>query len=189
MERLHEGFESAISTDEVHPLLRIAAYVFDFLMIHPFQDGNGRMARLITLWLLYHAGYGVGRYVSLERLISETRETYYESLAASTEGWHESRHDIWPWTRYLLAILTRAYDEFETQLETVSGRGSKTRAVLDFIRSSVSEEVTIADIRSATPSVSDPQIRKVLNDLRDRRVIERIGAGRGARWRRLTQDF
>jgi Fic family protein len=191
MEELHERFDEAMARGEHHPLLLLAAYVFDFLMIHPFQDGNGRMARLLTLLRLYHDGYQVGRYISLERLINDSRETYYDSLGSSTGGWHESQHDIWPWARYLLGILIAAYKEFEGRLELVGHRGAKTEAIKQFIRSSLAEEFTLDDIRKATPAVSDAQIRKVLGELKtaDSPAVERVSSGRYARWRRLRDDF
>jgi Fic family protein len=191
MEELHRRYDEAVQRDEHHPLLLLAAYVFDFLMIHPFQDGNGRMARLITLLLLYHRGYGVGRYVSLEKLINDTRETYYDALHASTDGWHDSEHDIWPWTRYLLGILTAAYKEFDERLETVGHRGAKTQAVKEFVRKSLSDTFSFEDIRQGTPAASDALIRKVLNELRDAEppAVERLTMGRNAQWRRLRDDF
>jgi Fic family protein len=191
MPQLEDLYQRAVSADGHHRLLLLAAYVLDFLMIHPFQDGNGRMSRLITLLLLYHDGYEVGRYVSLEKLINDSRATYYEALAGSTDGWNESKHDIWPWTRYLLGILTASYKEFETRLETVGTKGSKTRAIKRFIRSSVSDTFTFDDIRQATPAVSDSQIRKVLEELKNTSPpsVEALSRGPGARWRRLRDDF
>jgi Fic family protein len=91
----------------------VAALVFDFLCIHPFRDGNGRISRLLTLLALYQHGYEVGRYVSLERLIEESRGEYYDVLHRSSEGWHEGRHDLVPWLSFFLAILKRAYRELD----------------------------------------------------------------------------
>lgn len=191
MEELHRRYEEARRLEEHHALLLLAAYVFDFLMIHPFQDGNGRMARLITLLLLYHGGYSVGRYVSLEKLINDSRESYYDALQASTTGWHDSEHDIWPWTRYFLGILIAAYKQFEERLAMVGHRGAKTEAVKEFVRKSVSESFSFDDIRQGTPAASDALIRKVLDDLKraEPPVVERLTMGRNAQWRRLRDDF
>ena len=190
MEELNARYASEVDRGVVHPLLLVGSYVFDFLVIHPFADGNGRMSRLLTLWLLYRRGYEVGRFISLERFIADTKETYYEALAASTEGWHEERHDILPWLRYFVGILMAGYAEFERQTAgAVGGRGAKTEAVKQFIRASASDEFSIADIRRAAPVVSDALIRKVLYDLRDSGVVRAGGRGRGARWRRLRNDF
>jgi Fic family protein len=188
MEELHERFLAARDAGEHHPLLLIGCYVFDFLAIHPFLDGNGRMARLLTLLLLYQSGYDVGRYVSLERLINEARDSYYDALQAAGHGWHEGEHTIGPWLEYLLGILTAAYREFEARVGLLAeGRGAKTAAIEQFIRTRVADEFTIADVRDAALGASDSLIGKVLSRLRDEGVIEPLGTGRSARWRRLAE--
>ncbi len=111
MQDLHSELTRALQAGTYSPLLLCAAYVLDFTVIHPFRDGNGRMSRLITLWLLYIVGHDVGRYISIEQLIDNSRETYYEALRRSTEGWHDSEHDLEPWTSYFLGILLAAYRE------------------------------------------------------------------------------
>ncbi len=185
MAELHERFATAVASGEHHPLLLIGCYVFDFLAIHPFNDGNGRMSRLLTLLALYQAGYDVGRYVSLERLIDDTRETYYEALQAAGHGWHEDRHDIGPWLHYFVGILNAAYKELSASAESVSGRGSKREAIRRFVELSLAEEFTVADVRAAVPASSNSYISKTLAHLRDEGLIEPVGAGRGARWRRV----
>ena len=189
MAELHERFADALAASEDHPLLLIGAYVFDFLAIHPFRDGNGRMARLLTLLALYQSGYEVGRFISLERLINDSKETYYDALEASGYGWHDDAHDIKPWLNYFLGIMTAAYNEFETRVGTVAGKGAKAEAVKQFIRSSLSEEFAVADVRHAAAGISQSHLSKMLTKLRDDGVIESVGAGRGARWRRLKTDF
>jgi Fic family protein len=189
MEELHDRFEAAWNADEHHRLLLIGAYVFDFLMIHPFQDGNGRMSRLLTLLLLYQAEYEVGRFISLEKLINDSRETYYDSLRRSTPQWREGQHDVWPWTNYFLGVLIAAYKEFEARVGVVTGRGSKAELVKQFIRSSVKTTFTFDEVRQAAPGVSDVYIGKLLRGLRDDGVLSSSGSGRGARWTRLTTDF
>jgi len=187
MEELHERFLTAREAGQHHPLLLVGAYVFDFLAIHPFRDGNGRMARLLTLLLLYQSGYDVGRFISLERLVSETRETYYESLQAAGHGWHEDEHDIWPWLEYLLGVLLAAYGEFERRVGLLGeGRGAKSAAIETFVRSGLASAFTIADVRDAVPGASDSLIGKVLTRLRDAGAIEPVGRGRSAHWRRRS---
>jgi Fic family protein len=187
MEELHERFLAAREAGEHHPLLLIGCYVFDFLAIHPFRDGNGRMARLLTLLLLYQSGYGVGRFISLERLVSDSRESYYDALQAAGRGWHDGEHDIWPWLEYLLGIMLAAYREFEQQVGVLGdGRGAKSAAIETFVRSALSDEFTIAQVREAAVGASDSLIGKVLARLRDEGVIESLGTGRSARWRRLV---
>jgi Fic family protein len=183
MRELHEHFATERESGEHHPLLLIGCYVFDFLAIHPFIDGNGRMSRLLTLLLLYQAGYDVGRFISLERLVDDTRETYYDALRAAGHGWHEDEHDIRPWLRYFLGILTAAYREL--QETAVIGRGSKREAIRQFIDRSTSNEFTVADVRRAIPAASQSYISKTLARLRDESIIEPVGVGRNARWRRL----
>jgi Fic family protein len=185
MNELHDRFAVALASGEHHPLLLVGCYVFDFLAIHPFRDGNGRISRLITLLLLYQAGYEVGRFISLERLVEDSRETYYDALQAAGHGWHEDEHDIKPWLNYFLAILTAAYNELEGRVGTVSGRGSKRAAIVQFIRSSTVASFTFADVRDAVPAASQSYISKTLTKLRDEGTIEPIGAGRNARWRRV----
>jgi Fic family protein len=190
MRELGERYLAELDRAVYHPLLLVGSYVFDFLVIHPFADGNGRMSRLVTLMLLYQRGYEVGRYISLEQLIAETKETYYEALASSTAGWHEEQHDILPWLRYFVGILLGAYDRFEQRTAgVVGGRGAKTQAIKQFIRSSASEEFSIDDVRRAAPVAGDALIRKVLHDLRDAGAVQAQGRGRSARWRRLHTDF
>lgn len=185
MEELHERFAAARDSGEHHPLLLIGCYVFDFLAIHPFRDGNGRLSRLLTLLLLYQAGYDVGRFVSLERLVDDTRETYYDALQAAGRGWHEDEHDVGPWLRYFLGILTAAARELGGSVGTVAGRGSKREAIRRYIDLSIADEFTIADIRRAVPTASQSYINKTLTRLRGEGVIEPVGVGRNARWRRL----
>ena len=189
MRELHQRFDQASATAEYHPLLLLAAYVFDFLMIHPFQDGNGRMSRLITSLLLFHAGFEVGRYVGWEKLIEDSRETYYEALSRSTTGWHDGAHDLFPWLSYFLSILIAAYQQLEERVDLGSGRGSKTAAVEHFVRTNLSDVFTIADVRKVAPHVGDQMIGNILRRLKAEGVLSAEGAGRGASWRRLRRDF
>jgi Fic family protein len=189
MDELHDHLDSAWRTDQNHRLLLAAAYVFDFLMIHPFQDGNGRLSRLLTLLLLYHGGYEVGRFVSIEKLIGDSRTTYYESLQRSTPGWRDGEHDVWPWTNYFLGVLVAASKEFEARVGALGGRGSKAELVKQFIRSSIKDTFTFDDVRKAAPGVSDVYIGKILRRLRDEGALSSSGTGRGARWTRLNSDI
>jgi len=115
VEELCLVYRHAVNQGIAPPLVSVAALIFDFLCIHPFRDGNGRVSRLLTLLALYQHGYEVGRYISLERLIEETRGDYYDVLRRSSEGWHEGRHDLLPWLNYFLAVLKRAYRELEAR--------------------------------------------------------------------------
>ncbi len=187
MDDLHRGFHAAQGS---YPdLLLAAAYVLDFLVIHPFRDGNGRMSRLITLWLLYLGGHDVGRFISVEKVIEASKETYYGALAKSTVGWHDDEHDLMPWASYFLGVLAAVYDEFESRTEVATSRGNKRVLVESFVRSSLSPRFTVGDVRDAAPGVSDVYIRRVLNDLKKEGAIEPSGRGAAAFWTRLRDDF
>jgi Fic family protein len=185
IEQLCLGYRHATDQDLLPPLLAVANLVFDFLCIHPFRDGNGRVSRLLSLLLLYHHGFRVGRYVSLERLIEDSKESYYEALKRSSEGWHEGRHDLVPWWSYFVGILRSAYREFEERVGTVRApRGAKTetvrRAILAF-----PGEFRISDVERACPGVSRDMIRLVLRALQEEKRIVCLGRGRSAKWRRI----
>lgn len=170
--------------DLIDPLVLTALYVLDFLCIHPFLDGNGRMARLMTLLSLYQQGYEVGRYVSLERVIEESKESYYETLYTSSQGWHESQHDPMPWIDYFLSTILAAYKEFEERAGTMAnGHGSKTEMVMSAINSFIGN-FTIGDIEENCPTVSRDMIRHVLNQLKEEGTVENLSKGRYAQWRK-----
>jgi Fic family protein len=165
-------------------LLLIHAFIFDFLCIHPFTDGNGRVSRLLMVLMLHRAGYDVSRYISLERLIEDSKESYYEVLNRASEKWHESRHRIIPWWEYSLGVLIAAYKELESRVAVVrSSRGSKTAWVREAI-AHLPAEFTIAEVARACPGVSRPMIRVVLELLRHEGSIEVLSTGRGASWRK-----
>jgi Fic family protein len=189
MDELHERFAAAVAEGRHSRLLLAGAYVFDFLMIHPFNDGNGRMSRLLTLLLLYQAGHDIGRFVSLERLIEKSKETYYESLQVSTAGWDRGEHDIWPWLDYFLGILIAAYRQLEEYAaELGEGRGSKAARIRNFVRMRIADTFTSREVQEALPDVGADHIRAELRKLRDAGAVESPGPGR-KQWRRLRSDF
>ncbi len=184
MRTLHDQYEMLLRQDDWDPLLLIPFYVLDFLCIHPFLDGNGRMARLLTVLALYHQGYEVGRYISLERVIEQSKESYYDTLYVSSQGWHEGQHNVWPWAEYFLSVMLASYEEFERRVGMVSsGPGSKTGMVLSTI-SGFLGDFSISNIEKACPTVSRDMIRHVLFKERDAGRIVSIGKGRGAKWRK-----
>ncbi|HVS65112.1 MAG TPA: Fic family protein [Thermoanaerobaculia bacterium] len=182
MENLVAGTKSAL--DRGHdPILVLPLAVLDFLCIHPFADGNGRVARLVTLLLLYKAGYQVGRYISLERLVEDSKQTYYETLDRSSQGWHEDQHDPLPWCRYLWGVLLRAYDEYELRVGQLgTGRGAKSEQVRAAVRRKV-VPFKMSELERDCPGISRDSIRHVLRQMRDEGEVVVEGAGRGARWR------
>jgi len=152
--------------------------------IHPFRDGNGRVSRLLTLLVLYQHGYEVGRYINLERLMEESREDYYEVLRRSSEHWHEGRHDLLPWLNYFLAILRRAYREFEDRVGQVkTPRGTKTGLVETAVEA-FPGEFTLSDLERACPGVSRDMVRRVLRALQKAGQVVCLGRGPGATWRK-----
>jgi Fic family protein len=187
MDELVARTNTALRDNETHPLLIVAAYALDLLCIHPFADGNGRVARLATTHLLQRSGYGVGKYVSVEQLIYETRDEHYQALAASTTGWFDDgQHTVWPWADYLLGRLDAAYTRFGTRVAAVTGGGTKQDRVRDFVLLHAPTPFTIADIRRSVPGISDNTIRLVLAELRDQRLIANDGTGRSASWHRFV---
>jgi Fic family protein len=163
-----------------------AMFVLDFLSIHPFSDGNGRMARLITLWALYQGGFEVGRYISLEKLVEQTKDQYYKTLQQSSQGWHEGNHDVIPWLEYYLTIILRAYQKFEENVGNIStkSRGWKKKKIESVIESFV-VDFTISDLLEKCPGIARPTITRTLNELSRQGIIECVERGRNARWRKL----
>jgi Fic family protein len=176
-----QSFENGFLESQAIPL--IPAYVLDFLCIHPFTDANGRMARLLTLLLLYQAGYGVGRYISLEYLIEDQREGYYSSLYQSSGQWHEGKHNLLPWLEYFLGVvLLGAYREFERRTgDLATAHGAKSESVLVAINK-LPVRFRYAELARACPNVSRPTIKRVLGQLRKDGKIECVKAGRDAIW-------
>ena len=175
-------YRHALDQDNIPPLFAIAGLALDFLCIHPFRDGNGRVSRLLTLLALYQNGYEVGRYVSLERMVEESREDYYEGLHQSSQGWHEGKHDLTPWFNFLLAIIRRSYVAFETRAGQVRApRGAKAELVLAAIREQPGA-FRLADIERACPGVGREWIRSLLAELKATGKVSCRGKGPAARW-------
>jgi Fic family protein len=184
MGELHQGLNALWAEGGIDKLLLIPAYVLDFLCVHPFSDGNGRMARLLTLLLLYRADIGVGRFISLEKIVEDTKESYYEALYRSSQGWHEGQHDLLPWIEYFLGVLVAAYREFVERVDTLgAARGAKTEMVLLAIRH-LPREFRMVDVERMCPTVTRDMIRVVINKLKKTGELERVGEGRGAVWRK-----
>ncbi|MBC8551451.1 MAG: Fic family protein [Candidatus Brocadiales bacterium] len=184
MTKFIEYYDVATRHEKEEPLVIIPLAILDFLCIHPFSDGNGRVARLLTLLLLYHFGYEVGRYISLERIFEESSKTYYESLEKSSAGWHDGTHDVMPWVTYFWGVLLRAYKEFEDRVGSIrAGKGSKTEQ----IRKAVERKIgpfSISDIERECAGTSRDMVRRVLRQLRDEGIIVSTGKGRNAKWKK-----
>lgn len=185
MDDLVAGYGRAVDQGG-EPLVVVPLAILDFLCIHPFSDGNGRMARLLTLLLLYHFDIEVGRYISLERVIEESKETYYEVLEASSRGWHDGRHDPHPWMTYFWGTLLAAYKEFEERVRAIKDApGAKTALIEGAVRRRL-KPFAISEIEAECPGVSRDMVRHVLRQMRSRGELEVRGRGRGAKWVRLA---
>ncbi len=173
---------------QIPDVVRVAALVLDFLCIHPFRDGNGRLSRLLTTLLLYQNDYDVGRYVALEKIVEDRKEQYYDVLQRSSKNWHLGKHDIRPWTEFFIVTLVEAYKQFETQLGKLQRRrGNKTVLVEQSVRE-LPLQFTLADVEAACPHVSHDMIRVVLNGMRKEKKVRCLGTGRAARWERKNRQ-
>jgi Fic family protein len=171
----------------IHPLIALAAFNLDFLCIHPFRDGNGRVSRLLLLLQAYHLGYEVGRYISIERLIEEQKGRYYETLEQSSQGWHEGKNDPWPFINFTLFVFKTAYREFERRVgETKSPRGAKTALVITAINK-MPGNFRISDLQRECPGVSIDMLRRILKDLKSKGLVQCLGRGPSADWKRTKK--
>ncbi len=178
MTNLCDAFNKALNSEEMDPLLLVPIFILDFLCIHPFNDGNGRMSRLLTLLLFYRAGYIVGKYISIEKMILDSKETYYESLQESSCDWHEGTNDYAPFVRYMLGVIVAAYREFSSRVDLLTNKAlSKTDRVKEIIRAT-SGKITKSEIMAKCPDISQVTIQRALADLLESKEIIKIGGGR-----------
>ena len=175
---LCDAFQDAMKDAELDPLLLIPIFILDFLCIHPFNDGNGRMSRLLTLLLLYRASYIVGKYISIEKLISDTKETYYEVLQQSSQNWHEGTNDYATFVTYMLGILVAAYRDFETRIELLTNRGlSKPDRVREIVKQHLGK-ITKAEILEKCPDISQITVQRALAEMLKNGEITKLSGGR-----------
>lgn len=189
MDSLCMAYRRAVDDARFDPLMLIPMFIFDFLCIHPFHDGNGRMSRLLTLLLLYRAGFLVGKYISIEMLIEESKSNYYEALQESSVHWHENGCDMSPYVEYTLGIILKAYRELESRVEgLVSARMSKADRIRAVVNATLGR-VTKRDILVKCPDISTAMVELTLKSLLDEGVIRKIGNGRSSAYvRNLTAD-
>ena len=178
IEELCKAYEQALATEQIDPLILIPMFVLDFLCIHPFNDGNGRMSRLLTLLLLYRAGYIVGKYISIEKLIETTKDSYYECLQLSSLKWHEEENDYEPFVKYMLGVVVAAYREFSARVSLLTTGGmSKPDRVKEIIRTTLGP-ITKTEILKKCPDISQVTVQRALADLLESGQITKIGGGR-----------
>lgn len=183
VEAICEEYRNQMDAGTYDPLLVSLVFVFDFVSIHPFNDGNGRMSRLLTLLLMYRSGYDVGKYISIEKEIERTKETYYEALAASSQGWREGKGDYTPFVTYMLGIIDACYQELANRFSLVgapSGNEEAVRAFFDRLIGSATKR----EIMDANPGMSQRTLERILSKLQQEGVIEKIGAARATAYRR-----
>ena len=178
MDSVCSAINDAINDPELDDLLLIPMFILDFLCIHPFNDGNGRMSRLLTLLLLYRTGYPIGKYISIEKLIADSKDSYYEALQDSSENWHEGGNDYLPFARYLLGVFIAAYREFEERAEILLEAGnSSTSRIRRIIRASTGR-ITKAELLEQCPDISQVTVQRALKSLLDSGDILKISGGR-----------
>jgi Fic family protein len=189
MERLHQDLKEQWHATTFNKLLLIASYVLDLLCIHPFSDGNGRIARLMSLLLLYRCGHQVGAYISLEKIIEQSKEQYYDTLSKSSQGWHENQHDLMPWAEYFIGVvLLTACMRFESNLKSAQETPSKGAAVINSMRR-LPKFFKFVDLQRMCPHVSDATIKATLTALKKKRLVKCARRGRDATWEKATTKF
>lgn len=178
IEQICNAFNDVMSRGEADPLLIIPMFILDFLCIHPFNDGNGRMSRLLTLLLLYKAGYIVGKYISIEKVIETSKDTYYEALQSSSQDWHEEKNNYAHFVRYMLGVILSAYREFSERVKVLTTSGmSKPDRIREIIKDTLGK-ITKTEIMYKCPDISQVTIQRTLNELVKNGNIIKIGGGR-----------
>ncbi len=183
LDAICEEYNRVIGNMEVEPLIAIAVFIHDFLCIHPFNDGNGRMSRLLTTLLLYRNGFYVGKYISLEAKIAKHKDLYYSALSASQHGWHQGTEDVVPFIKYLLGTILAAYKDFEERFALIETKLS----ALEMVRRASMNKIGRfhkQDIRELCPTLSDSSIEKAFRDLISLGEIKKEGKGKGTRYYR-----
>jgi len=176
IDRLCEAFRDA--KEEVDPLILSSMFILDFLCIHPFNDGNGRMSRLLTLLLLYQSGFIVGKYISIEKIIEQSKETYYEALQDSSIEWHENKNDYKSFVNYMLGVVINAYKEFESRVKLLTNPNySKADRIREIIKEHIGT-ITKSELLDMNPDISDTTVQRTLAELLKNNDIVKIGGGR-----------
>lgn len=179
-----EAYNEAVNL-KIPPLLLIPTVIHDFLCIHPFADGNGRMSRLLTLLLLYKNGFFVGKYISLEMIIEETKDIYYEELQASSENWHSGTNDELPFIKYMLSVIYKAYSKCDERFKLISEKSlTSAERVMKVFENSL-EPLSKSDIAILCPDISKRTIERALKELKDRGLIKQLGSGRSTKYIRV----
>ena len=180
IDRICEKYQEALDKELIDDLILIPCFILDFLCIHPFNDGNGRMSRLLTLLLMYRSGYLVGQYISIEKAIADTKEAYYEALQRGDVGWHEEENDPKPFIKYMLGVVLACYKEFESRISIAGKAGAKSTSY-DIVKTYVNDRVgkfSKQEVLSGCPSLGSSSVEAALKKLVEEGTLIRIGAGR-----------
>lgn len=184
IEKMISAYNEALRL-KIPPLLLIPTVIHDFLCIHPFADGNGRMSRLLTLLLLYKNGFFVGKYISLEMIIEETKDIYYEELQASSENWHSGTNDELPFIKYMLSVIYKAYSKCDERFKLISKKSlTSAERIMKVFENSL-EPLSKSDIAILCPDISKRTIERALKELKDRGLIKQLGSGRSTKYIRV----
>ena len=184
IEKMISAYNEALRL-KIPPLLLIPTVIHDFLCIHPFADGNGRMSRLLTLLLLYKNGFFVGKYISLEMIIEETKDIYYEELQASSENWHSETNDELPFIKYMLSVIYKAYSKCDERFKLISEKSlTSAERIMKVFENSL-EPLSKSDIAILCPDISKRTIERALKELKDRGLIKQLGSGRSTKYIRV----
>jgi len=186
MNLLCDAYGKAMTLGRFNPLLLTVVFIFDFLCIHPFQEGNGRMGRLLALLLMLRSGYMAAKYVSVDKIIEETRQDYYDALRQSSRGWHENAHDLKPYATYILGVVLKTYKEFAARLNgIVNERASKADRIRNVI-AAAQGAITKREIVEKCPDISVITVSVALKRLCDEGFICKTGNGRSAAYVRIA---
>lgn len=184
LDKICEEYNRVIGNFEVEPLIAIPIFIHDFLCIHPFNDGNGRMSRLLTTLLLYKNGFYIGKYISLESKIAKNKDLYYNALRQSQYGWHEGKEDVIPFIKYLLGTILSAYKDFEDRFALIEVK----LPAIEMVRQATMNKIgrfTKQDIHELCPSLSISSIERALRKLVDSEELKKEGAGKNTCYYRL----
>lgn len=190
VEAICNSYANTHALEVIDPLILIPVFICDFLCIHPFNDGNGRMSRLLTLLLLYQNGFAVGKYISVEKEIEKTKDVYYDVLGNADIGWYEEKNDYTPFIRYMLQVILSCYVEFEDRVDMMQSSGTKSSAY-DIVKAYADSKLgkfTSADAIAGCPSISSASVFAMLKKLTDEGYLIRLKSGRSVTYARSDAD-
>jgi len=190
IEEICNAYNEALKNPDADPLLLIPIFILDFLCVHPFNDGNGRMSRLLTLLLLYRSGYIVGKYISIEKIIEKSKDTYYDALQNSSIGWHDEENDYAPFVIYMLGVIVSAHRDFTSRVQIMSSKNiSKPDRIREIIKGTLGK-ITKSEIMEQCPDISQVTVQRTLADLSAKGEIIKISGGRytSYTWNRENEE-